>query len=187
MQRQRLLEHRPQLYKSGSSIQKVIVRPGERNRFNQIVSEAVAQAADGIARVSQCDVDYELVFVTQGHEEIRDRVKLGVVPFFTGAPEVLQLNQASLAFPQKHQAAMSRYVALHQELDFARLHRAMNGAVASIPRLRDHVSTPIGGLTAPQWLPDAEFELDYHVRHLGLPRAATMRQLLEQSQRSYYS
>lgn len=93
------------------------------DEINQIVSEAVAQAADGIARVSQCDVDYELVFVTQGHEEIRDRVKLGVVPFFTGAPEVLQLNQASLAFPQKHQAAMSRYVALHQELDFARTWR----------------------------------------------------------------
>ena len=93
------------------------------HEINLIVRDAVAQAADGIARACQCDVDYDLVFVTQGNEEIRDRVKLGVVPFFIGATEVLELNHAALGLPQKHQTSLSRYVALYQELDFARTWR----------------------------------------------------------------
>ena len=52
-------------------------------------------------------------------------------------------------------------------------------AVAEVPRLRERVTPMLGRLAPPMWRPDAEFDLSYHVRKLGLPEPGTMRQLLD--------
>ena len=48
-----------------------------------------------------------------------------------------------------------------------------------MPRLRDRVRHGVGRLTAPTWVPDPEFDFDYHIRHVALPAPGTERQLLD--------
>src|SRR4051812_31409953 len=63
--------------------------------------------------------------------------------------------------------------------DLDRFRRRMAAAVAQIPRLRQRVMEMPAGIGAPAWVDDPWFDLDYHVRHLGLPAPGTRRQLLD--------
>lgn len=48
-----------------------------------------------------------------------------------------------------------------------------------VPRYRMRVLQVPGGLAAPLWVEDADFDLSYHVRRSALPRPGTMQQLQE--------
>ena len=63
--------------------------------------------------------------------------------------------------------------------DFERLLTRMERAVHFVERLGQRVQPAPVNLTAPTWVPDANFDLRYHVRHLALPKPGTMRQLLD--------
>ncbi len=59
------------------------------------------------------------------------------------------------------------------------LRRRIAYAVAVVPRLRERVVPGVGALAPPRWMPDPEFDLDYHVRHTALPGIGTRRQLFD--------
>ena len=56
-----------------------------------------------------------------------------------------------------------------QPLDFNGMRRRVASAVADIPRMRERVAPVLGRLSPPVWIPDTEFDLDYHVRRVSLP------------------
>src|SRR5688572_23334494 len=56
-----------------------------------------------------------------------------------------------------------------QPLDFDGMRRRVASAVVDIPRMRDRVAPVLGRLSPPVWIPDPEFDLDFHVRRLSLP------------------
>lgn len=66
-----------------------------------------------------------------------------------------------------------------RELDFSRIRRRINNAVAEIPRMRERVSHVLGRLSPPMWVPDAEFDLDFHVRRVALPAPGSDRELYD--------
>lgn len=66
-----------------------------------------------------------------------------------------------------------------QALDFAKLRKRVAGAVADIPRLRERVAAVLGRLSPPVWIPDSEFELDFHYRRVALPSPGTNRELFD--------
>lgn len=63
--------------------------------------------------------------------------------------------------------------------DMDRLRARLERATHVIPRLRQRVQPVPANLTAPIWVEDPNFDLQYHVRHLALPKPGTMRQLLD--------
>jgi WS/DGAT/MGAT family acyltransferase len=63
--------------------------------------------------------------------------------------------------------------------DFDRLLARMDRAVHVVERLGQRVQPVPVNLTAPTWVPDGNFDLRYHVRHIALPKPGTMRQLLD--------
>jgi diacylglycerol O-acyltransferase / wax synthase len=63
------------------------------------------------------------------------------------------------------------------ELDFDKLYRKVKVAVADITRMRERVAPVLGRLTPPLWIPDAEFDLDFHFRRVSLPAPGTERVL----------
>lgn len=64
-------------------------------------------------------------------------------------------------------------------INFEFLRRRVAGAVADIPRLRERVAPVLGRLSPPAWLPDTEFEIDYHMRRVALPPPGDERQLFD--------
>ena len=63
--------------------------------------------------------------------------------------------------------------------DTDRLRRRLDRATRVVPRLRQRVQSVPGNLTPPMWVDDPNFDLQYHVRHISLPKPGTMRQLLD--------
>ena len=63
--------------------------------------------------------------------------------------------------------------------DFDRLRRRMERATFAIPRLRQRVQSVPANLTPPLWVEDPDFDIDYHVRRVALPRPGSMRQMLD--------
>ena len=63
--------------------------------------------------------------------------------------------------------------------DFDRLRARMERAVAAVPRLGWRVHPAAGDIPAPLWVDDADFDIDYHVRRIALPKPASMRSLLD--------
>ena len=68
---------------------------------------------------------------------------------------------------------------LDQPPDADRLRRTMEHAVKIVPRLRQRVVPAFGRLAPPEWQEDAEFDLDYHIRRIGLPDPPTERTLFD--------
>lgn len=61
-------------------------------------------------------------------------------------------------------------------IDIDAFRRATESVLHLIPRYRQHLAwTPIDG--TPVWVDDAEFNLDYHIRHTSLPRPGSPEQL----------
>src|SRR5882724_12314917 len=58
---------------------------------------------------------------------------------------------------------------LDQPPDIDRLRRTMGHAVQVVPRLKQRVVPAFGRLAPPEWQDDTGFDLDDHIRHVGLP------------------
>jgi diacylglycerol O-acyltransferase / wax synthase len=70
--------------------------------------------------------------------------------------------------------------------DFDRFRARMERAVVVLPRLGQRVvAPPLGRFSPPEWADDPTFDIDFHVRHLGLPSPGTDRQLLDLAARLY--
>jgi WS/DGAT/MGAT family acyltransferase len=63
--------------------------------------------------------------------------------------------------------------------DFDRLRARMDSAVHALPRLGWRVQPNPAALAAPLWVDDPDFDLDLHVRRVGLPAPGTRRQLYD--------
>jgi diacylglycerol O-acyltransferase len=63
--------------------------------------------------------------------------------------------------------------------DFDRLRRRMERATVAIPRLRQRVNPAPANLSPPLWVDDPNWDVDYHVRKIALPKPGTKRQLLD--------
>ena len=68
---------------------------------------------------------------------------------------------------------------LDRSPDLDRLRRRMDRAMYAIPRLRQRVQPAPVNLRAPMWVDDPDFDLNFHVRHVALPKPGSMRQLLD--------
>ena len=74
---------------------------------------------------------------------------------------------------------------LDRRIDFERIRSRIAYGVAMVPRLRDRVVSGLGRLSPPEWAPDPEFDLDYHIRHVVLPEPGSQRQLLDLAAQLY--
>lgn len=70
-------------------------------------------------------------------------------------------------------------IMLDGPLDLDHFKGMLAAAVAEVPRLRERVVPGLGRMSPPTWRPDAEFDLDYHVRNVALPKPGDERQLLD--------
>jgi WS/DGAT/MGAT family acyltransferase len=64
-------------------------------------------------------------------------------------------------------------------LDIDLFRRNVKRAVAEVPRLRQRVAPGLGPLSAPRWVHDHEFDLDWHIRRIGAPGSGSLRELLD--------
>jgi WS/DGAT/MGAT family acyltransferase len=68
---------------------------------------------------------------------------------------------------------------LDRAIDTEQFARRLRQAVARIPRLRERVQPARTRLETPAWVPDSEFNFDYHLRHVSLPAPGSIRQLYD--------
>jgi diacylglycerol O-acyltransferase / wax synthase len=66
---------------------------------------------------------------------------------------------------------------LDRTIDVERFRRRMTRAAMVVPRLRQRVLPAPANVSLPLWVDDPEFDIDRHVRHIALPKPASMRQL----------
>src|SRR5919108_119355 len=59
------------------------------------------------------------------------------------------------------------------------MRKRIASAVADIPRMRERVAPVLGRLAPPVWIPDPEFDLDFHYRHVSLPSPGLDTQLYD--------
>ena len=76
-------------------------------------------------------------------------------------------------------------VLLDRPLDMDRFRRTLRAGIARTPRLYQRVVPGFARLSTPAWVPDAEFDLDAHVREIRLPAPGSMRQLLDLAAQLY--
>ena len=74
---------------------------------------------------------------------------------------------------------------LDQPLDMTHLRRTLRAAIVRMPRLIERVVPGLGRLSTPAWAPDAEFDLDFHVREIDLSGAGDERGLFDLAARLY--
>jgi diacylglycerol O-acyltransferase / wax synthase len=70
-------------------------------------------------------------------------------------------------------------------IDGVDFERRIAHAVCEVPRLRECVVSTLGRWSPPVWRPDAEFDLSFHVRRVGLTEPRTTRALLDLVVRLY--
>jgi WS/DGAT/MGAT family acyltransferase len=63
--------------------------------------------------------------------------------------------------------------------DVERLKRRMERASFAYRRMRQRVASAPANVSAPMWVDDPEFDIDFHVRRIALPKPGSMRQLLD--------
>lgn len=63
--------------------------------------------------------------------------------------------------------------------DFDRLRARMERALLAVPRLGWRVQSAPGDLSAPLWVDDPDFDIDYHVRRLAVAKPGAMRDVLD--------
>src|ERR1700683_934970 len=68
-------------------------------------------------------------------------------------------------------------------LNLARLTEVLAGRVPLVPVLRRKLLNAPLGLDQPYWIDDADFDIEYHVREIALPRPGSDAQLTEQVSR----
>ena len=74
---------------------------------------------------------------------------------------------------------------LQGSIDEEHFRRTLRRAVAKMPRLYERVVPGLGRLAPPAWVPDPEFDLDYHMRRLQLPKPGSDRQLFDLAAQLY--
>lgn len=74
---------------------------------------------------------------------------------------------------------------LDQPVDMDRFRRQLRYGISKMPRLYQRVVPGLGRFSTPAWVPDPEFDFDYHVREVELPAPGTQRQLLDLAARLY--
>ena len=74
---------------------------------------------------------------------------------------------------------------LQGTIDQEHFRRTLRRAVAKMPRLYERVVPGLGRLAPPAWVPDPEFDIDYHMRRLRLPKPGTERQLFDLAAQLY--
>jgi len=70
-------------------------------------------------------------------------------------------------------------------LDQDHFRRTMRSAVSKMPRLYERVVPGLGRLAPPAWVPDPEFDIDYHTRRIRLPKPGIERQLFDLAAQLY--
>ncbi|MVU78331.1 DUF1298 domain-containing protein [Nocardia sp. ET3-3] len=68
---------------------------------------------------------------------------------------------------------------LDREPDWDRLVRMIDRGTRAVPRFRHRLVAAPWGLTPPRWMPDPDFDLSWHVRHLALPAPADLSAAIE--------
>ena len=63
--------------------------------------------------------------------------------------------------------------------NFEHFKARMERAALAIPRLHQRVQSSPANLSAPVWVDDPNFDIDYHVRHIALPKPGSMRQIVD--------
>jgi WS/DGAT/MGAT family acyltransferase len=76
-------------------------------------------------------------------------------------------------------------VILDRPMDMVKFRQTLRAAVAKTPRLYQRVVPGFARLSTPAWVPDAEFDLDAHIREIRLPGPGTERQLLDLAAQIY--
>ena len=74
---------------------------------------------------------------------------------------------------------------LQGTIDEEHFRRTLRRAVAKMPRLYERVVPGLGRLAPPAWVPDPEFDIEYHMRRLRLPKPGTDRQLFDLAAQLY--
>jgi diacylglycerol O-acyltransferase / wax synthase len=82
------------------------------------------------------------------------------------------------AYPATRSAFLDVEI-LDRPADWARLREGLDRSSRVVIRMRQKVVTPPVPVTAPRWVIDPDFNLDYHVRRVALPAPGTLRQLLD--------
>jgi diacylglycerol O-acyltransferase len=70
-------------------------------------------------------------------------------------------------------------------IDADRFRRRVRAAVADIARLRERVAAGPAPWDPPEWVPDEDFDFDYHLRHVGLAGGGSLLELHEVVSRWY--
>lgn len=76
-------------------------------------------------------------------------------------------------------------VILDRPLDMDRFRPTLRAGIAKTPRLYQRVVPGFARISTPAWVPDAEFDLDAHLRQMVLPPPGTTRQLLDLAAQLY--
>lgn len=76
-------------------------------------------------------------------------------------------------------SAFATVTLLDRAPDVTKLIRRMERAIHVVPRLGQRVQAAPANLTAPVWVDDTSFDINYHVRHIALPSPGSLRQLLD--------
>ena len=76
-------------------------------------------------------------------------------------------------------------VILDRPVDMDHFRRTLRDAVAQLPRMYERVVPGLGRLAPPVWVPDPEFDINYHQLHLRLPEPGTERQLFDLAAQLY--
>ncbi len=70
-------------------------------------------------------------------------------------------------------------------VDPQRFRRQVRYGITKIPRLYQRVVPGLGRISTPAWAPDAEFDLDFHIREMELPAPGTERELFDLAAKLY--
>ena len=76
-------------------------------------------------------------------------------------------------------------IVFDRPLDMDHFRRQIRAGVARTPRLYQRAVPGFGRISTPAWVPDAEFDLDAHIRELVLPEPGDDRTLLDLAARLY--
>ena len=99
-----------------------------------------------------------------------------------GPPDELSPLDYLLHRGESHPATRSAFLNLEildRPADWSRLREAIDRASRVVIRMRQKVVIPPLPATAPRWVVDPDFDLDYHLRRIALPTPGTLRQLLD--------
>jgi diacylglycerol O-acyltransferase len=105
-----------------------------------------------------------------------------LLPLPAGQPDELSPLDYLLYRGEERPATRSAFLdveILDRAADWGRLREAIDRASRVVVRMRQKVVVPSVPVTAPRWVVDPDFDLDYHLRRVALPAPGTLRQLLD--------